>query len=368
MNIIFITDKNKFFGQTRKPWVSINTDQFIAHLNDFGVTCKITNFPNISIREEFPKQEIIFYHFSQKENLRYYLRDVAEVLHSLGNRLIPSIELLRCHENKGYQELLKKIRKIDAPAGYYISSIDDVDLLDIKFPIVVKTIDGSNGKGVYLCKNKEEIRKKLKKYIGTTFLEKIDLFRRRYFRKNKNYPEYPEYNNYTDYLEYKNYINRDIRFVVQEFIPNQKNDFRVLVFYDKYYVTKRHNRDGDFRASGAKKFDINFDIDENLLSAAESFKKAFPDTPYLSMDIIYDERDNKYKLLEFQALHFGINVLVKNSGYFIKENDFWKKVLAKNTIEEELAYGLNCFLQNLKNIAFALTTILTFTLPTIEYL
>lgn len=343
MEILLVVDKNNFFGQTRKPWVSINTDKFVAELKNYGIDCEITEFPKISINGYFPKNRTIFYHFSQKENLRYFIKDVAEIL-NYENKLIPGIDLLRSHENKGYQELVKKKRSIAAPKGYYISGLDDLESLELSYPIVVKTIDGSNGKGVYLCHSRDDVYKKMKKYIGFTFAEKLDLLRRKYLRSKKYYPEYPDYDNLKDYYEYKNYIYRDIRFVLQEFIPNQKYDFRVLAIYDRFYVIKRHNRDNDFRASGAKKFDINFERDEKLLDAAYAFKNAFPDTPYLSMDIIYDARDETYKLLEFQALHFGINVLVKNDGYFLKSNSAWEKVFKKHTIEEELAYGLAKYL------------------------
>ena len=164
MEILFIVDKNNFFGQTRKPWVSINTEKFISELKNYGISCELSQFPKISTNTCFPKDKTIFY-----------------------------------HEN-------------------------------------------------------------------------------------------------------------------------------------------------NFRASGAKKFDINFDPDEKLLDAASSFKEAFPETPYLSMDIIFDERDATYKLLEFQAMHFGLNVLVKNDGYFTKKSSSWEKEFAKHTIEEEFAYGLAKFL------------------------
>ncbi len=34
--IILLTDKNNFFGQTRKPWVSIDTRQFIESFKQHG--------------------------------------------------------------------------------------------------------------------------------------------------------------------------------------------------------------------------------------------------------------------------------------------------------------------------------------------
>jgi len=130
--------------------------------------------------------------------------------------------------------------------------------------------------------------------------------------------------------------------VLQEFIPNLKWDFRVLIIFDRYYITKRHVRENDFRASGAKKFDFNFKPDEQILDFAKNIYSKF-DTPFLSIDIAFDEK--ACYLIEFQALHFGLNVLVKSGGYYSfldKKQIFHKK---KPEIEEDLIYGLLRYLE-----------------------
>ncbi len=108
---------------------------------------------------------------------------------------------------------------------------------------------------------------------------------------------------------------------------------------------KRHTNKNDFRASGTKKFDFNFDVDLNLLNTAYEIKKKFDDSPFLSMDFVFDNRDSRYKLVEFQALHFGTSVLVKNHCYFIKKGENWEKVEQVETVEYELALGLSKYLK-----------------------
>ena len=105
--IIILHGKNKFFGQTRKPWVSMNLSKIIELLSNDGFT--ILNYEyqevinsNIEIRDS-----IVFYSFSQRENVREYIKDLVHHLAMSNNTVIPSYELLLCHENKGYQELLK---------------------------------------------------------------------------------------------------------------------------------------------------------------------------------------------------------------------------------------------------------------------
>ena len=280
--IIFLTDNN-FFGQTRKPWVSMDTNKIISILekNDFHVE-------SYSFHEVYDKKienGYIFYSFSQKEELRNYIVDVIYFL-SNKNTVIPSFELLKCHENKGFQELYKKQLGINSLSSIYLNSINNV--ANDAFPVVLKTVDGSNGKGVFLANNERELTKIVQKIeLKMTVLQKIDLLRRKYFRKKKNYSVYPNYNNRKDYYQYKDYIRNEKRFVLQQFIPKLTFDYRVLALYDKYYVMKRHTKEGDFRASGTKLFDFNVEKNQELLNYAKNIFDKIK-TPMLSMDIAFD--------------------------------------------------------------------------------
>ncbi|UCE04868.1 MAG: hypothetical protein JSW07_14750, partial [bacterium] len=106
--IILLTGNNNFFGQTRKPWVSMNVEKLQGIIRDHGFEVERYSFHEIVNRTEIVKNSIIFYTFSQKENRREYIKDVIHYLGNSGNILIPSYDLLLCHENKGYQELYKK--------------------------------------------------------------------------------------------------------------------------------------------------------------------------------------------------------------------------------------------------------------------
>lgn len=343
MNLLVITGKNNFIGQTRKPWVSINTDAFISNLKDYGYSIELTDFFNTQQSINNIKNNTIFYTFTQKNSYRKYIKDIIYEL-SENNLIIPGYDMLMCHENKGYQEILRKRLGIKGLQSFYLSSLDDINNIDISFPIVMKTVDGSNGKGVFLCKSKDEIKEIYNKLFNIHISEKIDLFRRKHLRKNKTYEYYPEYSNQTDYLEYKEYITPDEPFVLQEFVPDQEYDFRVLAIYDKYFVMKRHNRKNDFRASGAKMFDTNFEPDTQLLTEAYNIMQKI-DTPYLSMDFIFDKRNKTYKLIEFQALHFGITAILKNNHHYKYSNKNWEQIEEKLTFEEQLAYGLHHFIK-----------------------
>lgn len=341
--IVLVTGNNNFFGQTRKPWVSLNVNKLVAYLHKNNYEVEIYQFHQLINNPDMVSNSIVFYTFNQKHNRREYIKDLIHYYSNGNNTLIPSYDLLQCYENKGFQELYKKKLNIKSLPALYFCSESEIKKYSINYPVVLKTVDGSNGKGVYLINSKDKLHIKIKKIQKLSLLTRADLFRRKYFRKKKQYLDYPDYDNLTDFIQYKDYITEEKNFILQEFIPELKFDYRVLIIYNRYFVTKRENRDNDFRASGSKRFRFNFEVSDQLLSYAEEIYNKF-DTPFLSIDIAQSNKN--FYLLEFQALHFGINVLVKSKGYFTKVNNNWNFIENKNMIEEQLGYGLIQYIQS----------------------
>jgi glutathione synthase/RimK-type ligase-like ATP-grasp enzyme len=251
--IIILTGYNRFFGQTRKPWVSLNTEMLISRLKSMSIEVDEHPFHQVANSLIEVKNSIVFYTFSQKENLRGYIRDAMFALINNGNTIIPSYKLLLCHENKGYQEHLKKELGITNLPAWYFSSQSDLTDYNLEFPLVLKTLEGSNGKGVFLVKSETHLVELLNKINGSLSLaQKADLIRRRYLRLPKKFHGYSDFDIKKDYKEYRDYIKPEKGFILQKFIPGLEYDYRITVLGDKYYVTRRLNRKGDFRASGAK--------------------------------------------------------------------------------------------------------------------
>lgn len=335
--IVLITGNKGFFGQTRKAWNSMDAALIKARLDECNYEiCEYTHHEVANLKTPI-ENAIIFYSFSQKSNIRAFLKDLIRYLDNGTNFIIPSYDLLKCHEDKGYQELYKKRLCIVGLRGYYFTCFDDLFDYSLDFPLVLKPTKGSNAKGVKLLHSKEDLIKEATKLQMITFKDKIDLFRRKYLRPKKNYPEYPNYSNRNDLIEYIPYIRKEQNFILQEYIPNLDFDFRVLVFHDKYFVMKRHAQKGDFRASGTKYFDFDFDIDEKLLEYAKEIHEKI-DNPFLSMDIC--PYKDGYAILEFQASHFGISAFMKSKHYYRFANNQWQRFPASSVIEYEIADAL----------------------------
>lgn len=344
--IILLTGNDNFFGQTRKPWVSMDVDKLQNAIIRHGYAVEKYWFHEIVNGKKTIKDSIVFYSFHQKLNRRDYIKDMVHFLNDGTNLLLPPIELLLCHENKGYQELYKKKIGLESLKAIYSSSIKELPFYDIKFPVVLKSVDTSNGKGVFLAHDQNELIHLIEKLEKQNPLVKLDLFRRKYFRKQKKHDYYPDYSNQTDYLQYRDYILKEKNFILQEFIPNLDHDYRVLVFFDKYFVMRRYAFEGDFRASGTKIQEYDLESNPELLNFAKKIYKKF-NSPILSMDI--GPCNNDFYVFEFQGLHFGINAIIKSKGYYQLDNDSWSFTPAKSYIEEEIALGLVKYLDHYFN-------------------
>lgn len=340
--LVILTSRNKFFGQTRKPWTSLDVDQISALLAGKGWKVEQYDFHQVVNGSVDFKNRTIFYAFSQKDNYRQYINDIIYHL-SRDNRVIPSYDLLKCHENKGYQEIYKKAVGLEGLGGQYFTSADELDPSGLKYPVVLKTTEGTNGKGVFLVRREKEllrVLKKLRNRLGPG--QKMDLLRRKYFRKRK-FEGYPGHTDRQDYLDYREYLKSEQNFILQEYVPGLDFDYRVLAACDRFYVMKRSVNKGDFRASGTKKFSFNKAPDPALLDFARSVYQKF-DTPFLSLDILFNGQD--YFMVEFQALHFGTGVVARSEGYFKSLPDQgWTFMEEKPQLEQFFAQTLLTYLK-----------------------
>ncbi|MCB5253179.1 MAG: hypothetical protein RBR69_06655 [Candidatus Cloacimonadaceae bacterium] len=339
-----LTCYDGFIGQTRKPWVSIDTKAFITELQNSGIKVHQHEFHEVINGRLDIRDSLVFYSFSHRLSLQHYIRDCLMHLKALGNTLIPSFELFCCHENKGWQELLKRQLGIRSLDNHYFSSIRELSGYELNFPLVFKTLKGSNSTGVALVNSISDIKHELHKRLKTiSLLQRIDFWRRKHLRIHKQFPGYPGYDLKKDALAYQDYMRYELPFVLQEYIPGLSYDYRVIVLGDKYFISKRHTKSGDFRASGAKLFDFDIKKPQPALDKARSLYQRFG-APFLSVDLGENSAGELF-LFEYQASHFGINAIVRGSGYYIDENGSWSFYKEKQPFERYLAQGLIHYLR-----------------------
>lgn len=268
------------------------------------------------------KNKIIVYTSSENIEYKEYIKDIMYEL-AKENVLVPRYDLLMCHEDKIYQEILKESLGIYSLDARIYATLRDIegDMSKIKFPIVIKKSVGAGSISVYKANNEKELKKKIKKMNrGRDYWE---FYAKALYKKVKgNLSPY--------YFEDEKYFGR---YVLQEFVPDLENDWKVLVFGNKYYALKREVRKKDFRASGSGKFSFEIPEIEVLDYAKAIYEKM--DVPFLSLDLCMD-RNKKVYLIEFQGLHFGPYTLIRSPHYFVEKNG-WEKIEKESSLAE--TYG-----------------------------
>lgn len=328
-NLIMLTDYKGHFGSKYNaiPYRSgMNKDLLVRYFEKMKYSIKFINFSDITFMENFTKDTFVVYTSSEDIGYFYkdYIEDVVLGLKEKGLTVIPDFKFLRANNNKVFMEILKVIifsDTINNLSSKHFGVLEDVDLKNLSYPVVIKESVGAMSRGVALAESEKEFLKKAKK-IGRTAKFNQDL--RDFLRafKQKEYKKDSLYRN---------------KFIVQQFIPELQSDFKILIFGKRYYIFERPVRKNDFRASGSGNLNYvygsNVECSDRIFDFAKSvFEQA--DVPHLSIDVAFDGQN--YYLLEFQAIYFGTVGQTKADGYYVQKNGKW--IFDKNILDIEKVY------------------------------
>jgi hypothetical protein len=195
---------------------------------------------------------------------------------------------------------------------------------------VLKTAEGASSSGVYLAKSKKELIRKAKKISRTKYL----LY---------------EVWDYARTFKHKGYIKESRhrkKFIVQDFIDNLQNDWKIYIFGKKYFIFYRPilNKK-DFRASGGGYENYFYGKDANIPEGIFDYAQIFYNqlqVPHLSLDIAYDGKN--FFILEFQALYFGTAGILFSDHYFECIDGSWKAKSNDHDIERHYVDSIISFL------------------------
>lgn len=278
------------------------------------ISIEIDSLANSLISREIDvKGKYFFFCSSQIESYKLAIFDIASEVSRLGGILVPGLPFYQAHENKFYQELYKSERSIPTPKSKVVTSSSSN--FKVKLPTVVKPSFGFGSKGVKLVDSNEELNKSTLAAMKSYLFESLsvpDIARS--FIKAK--------------FKYKNRYPRKFgRVVYQDFIPDLKFDWKVLVFGDKVYVLKRFTRVGDFRASGSGNFDYFSHVSDDLIKFSHEVRVMLH-TPFVSLDIA--ESKEGYSIIEYQSVHFGLATVINAKYEFIYNEEKIERVEVDN--------------------------------------
>ena len=287
----------------------LDQDQFRSELEQFGYSPRFIRTTELDLSDPHSfKGKLVLYQGMEVHDhnsaYKFFLDDVLFFMKSHGARLIPEYQYFKAHSNKVYMELMRsQIQERNPIKTLVYGSLEDFrsHSWNWQFPVVVKKSHGAQSAGVYLAKNNRQLNRVIKKVSETETLlsEKVT-----------NRLRQMKYKGYTPFSENRN------KFIIQPMIVGLSGDYKILIFWNKFYVAERKNRPRDFRASGSgiSRFTGDFEPPDGLLAYAFEIYKQF-DVPYISLDIGVNAQG--FHLIEFQFIAFGTSVYSKSKKYYV---------------------------------------------------
>lgn len=335
--INILLDYNNYFGfkEFTTPYRSgMDKKSIDKYFAEKGYKSEFLKFCDINFKTEYFKNKIFLYQSSEDQNLFYksYIEDVLLGLQLNGAILIPNFYFFRAHHNKVFMEIFRDSQNLplmkNVFSTYYGTFEELMDhIINLNVPKVIKSAEGWGSNAVYLARKEKDIIRISKKISRSRSLideiwETLRYLKHKKYKKNSKYRK---------------------KFVVQNYVNNLANDWKILIFANKYYALYRENRRDDFRASGSGKFKFCKALPEGLLNFAEQIFNIL-NVPNLSLDIGFDGRD--FYLLEFQAINFGSFTLQKSSHYFFKDNNKWSIIQEKSDLEKEYVNSVTFYIES----------------------
>lgn len=217
--------------------------------------------------EKLDQFDYFIWHF-EPENKEKAL-GLFTTLAMLGVHTFPDLRSLILFDNKIYQSNLLKALKVSMPDYKVFYRLKDCleDAKDQSLPVVFKLKGGASSNNVFLVQSKVVL-----------FLRSLRMF-------TVGYDQVSKINNLSNltkkYLDgrvgllkvFKGVVRLFIKtkrdrilgkefgyFYLQEFLPNNNNDVRIIVIGDKCFGFTRYNRMNDFRASGSGRSSFSKDL------------------------------------------------------------------------------------------------------------
>jgi glutathione synthase/RimK-type ligase-like ATP-grasp enzyme len=330
--IILLTDyQNRFESRHGdRPYRSgMDKEILKGYFSDHGYEARFMKFSEVDFEKEDFRGHHVLYTSSEDFGYHYkdYIEDIILGLELQGAHVIPAFKYLRANNNKVFMEILRNLMNVEEfnnigtyPTGTIEDLLGKRDQLENR--MVIKTAQGATGSGVFLSKN-----------IGHLF--KIA---RRISRTRYPWSELWDLGRSFKHRGYRRESLHRRKFIVQKFIENLKNDWKIYIFGDKYYIFYRPIlKKRKFKASGGGYHNYFYGrearIPGGIFDFAQTVFNAL-DVPRASLDIAFD--GSQFYLLEFQALYFGTTGVLLSDEYYIQENDSW--IAQKNNPDIEKVY------------------------------
>lgn len=321
------------FDKSKKAHSSNWSFSWIEYCEVNNVDFEIVNPYNIGVVNYLLDFDIILWHFSHYVHTDVLMaKNILFTLETSGKNVFPSIKDSWHFDDKLAETYLLESINAPIPDSFYYYSLEDVKKSIgskmMKFPIIAKLRNGSGSHNVKLIKTKEEMYG-YSKIMFTKGLDsapsllhktssniKTSKNLKTFIKRAKRIPEFlRSLANAKKFNKEKGYV------FLQEFIPNEGFDLKVVVVGDKLSFIGRKIRKGDFRASGGgslfyDKSKVSKDIIDSAFKISDELNFSC-----MGYDYVINSRNGKGLIVEI-SYGFSHQALLDAKGYFDRSGNW----------------------------------------------
>lgn len=333
--IYLLTDyKGNFESKCREiPYRSgMDKELLKMYFSEAGFQIEFLKFSDVDFKKKWQDTLILY---TSMEDFGYfykgYIEDIVYGLEQAGAITIPNYKLLKANNNKVFMEILREqleYEEVKSIKSFHFGSLEELESIvnEIDFPVVIKPAAGALSRGVSLAHNKRDLIKQAKK-ISRTRQIKNELWDLGRSYKHKGYVRESNYRK---------------KFIIQNYIEGLDNDFKILVYGNKYFFFYRNTRKNDFRASGSGDFHFRKEYPYGMLEYAHRIHSLL-NVPNISIDVCFDGKH--FHLLEFQAVYFGTIGLVESPFHYARTKEGFQYIEEKSILEKVYAESIIQFIK-----------------------
>lgn len=327
------------------------SNDWINYCEKEKIDYKIVDCFDNDIIRELKNFDVLLWHFSNYSFLEMMVaKNVLYSAKKIGLKIFPDFNEAWHFDDKLAEAYLLQAIEAPIPETFFFYSFESVKEFinkNPKFPLVAKLKNGSGSHNVKLIKDSKDLLKYSKKMFGKGISPSPSLLfkTKSNIQSSKNMSDFkskakriPEF--LKTLKNAKKFPNERGYVYLQEFIPNDGFDLKIVTIGEKLSFIVRPIRKNDFRASGGGAL-----LFDKTKITADIIKSAFEVSDKLNFncmgyDYVFDNKENKGKIIEM-SYGFSHKALLKANGFFDK-NGFWynqplnaPEEIIKNLINEE---------------------------------